>query len=149
MMMNTENKPSKAKSYFEQGYNCAQAVAMAFCGDLGMKASDASRYMAGFGAGFGRMREVCGAVSGMTFVLSTLYADRGTAYVYDLVQQCCKQFEADNGSLICRNLLGLSGNAAPTNPEPSKRNSSYYKHRPCSQLVYDAAQILEECINNN
>ncbi len=138
-----------ARSFFESGYNCAQSVAMAFNDILSLSESEAAKYTIGFGGGMGRMREVCGTVSGMTFVISTLYSNRGTAKVYDLVQKAAGEFKEQNGSIICRELLHMSNNSAPTSPQPSTRTTTYYKKRPCSQLVYDATTILENLINEN
>ncbi|MDE5996353.1 MAG: C-GCAxxG-C-C family protein [Eubacterium sp.] len=142
------SKGEKAKAFFMQGYNCSQAVACAFADELNMNDVDIARLTMGFGGGIGRMREVCGTVSGMAFVISALYADEGKASVYEKIQAVAEKFEAENGSIICRELLGLdkNGNRCPT-PEP--RTEQYYKKRPCSQLVYMAADILEEFLKNN
>ncbi len=138
-----------AKDYFKSGFNCSQSVAMAFCDLMNMSEDTASKLTVGFGGGMGRMREVCGAVSGMTFVISALYADRGTAEVYSLVQQAAGEFKNENGSIVCRELLEGSKNSAPSTPVPSKRTNEYYKKRPCPELVYEAADILERLIKEN
>lgn len=137
------NKADRAKAYFEQGYNCAQSVAMAFSDEMGITKETAARLTAGFGGGMGRMREVCGAVSGMTFVLSALYGDKDRGSVYAPVQKAAGEFKEKNGSIICKELLRMSQNDAPAAPQPLRRTAAYYKKRPCALLVYDAAQILE------
>ena len=72
MKINIEERVERARNYFLEGYNCAQAVFLAF-GDLtGMDETTAARLVSSFGGGMGRMREVCGAVSGMAFVASFL-----------------------------------------------------------------------------
>ncbi|MDE6110491.1 MAG: C-GCAxxG-C-C family protein [Eubacterium sp.] len=141
------SKGEKAEALFMQGYNCSQAVACAFADELDMNAADIARLTMGFGGGIGRMREVCGSVSGMAFVISALFADEGRASVYEKIQAVAEKFEVENGSIICRELLGLDkdGNRCPT-PEP--RTEQYFKKRPCSQLVHMAADILEEFLNN-
>lgn len=142
------SKGEKAEALFMQGYNCAQAVASAFADELNMNDADIARLTMGFGGGVGRMREVCGTVSGMAFVISALYADEGRASVYEKIQTVAEKFEAENGSIVCRELLGLDkdGKRCPT-PEP--RTEQYYKKRPCNQLVHMAADILEDFLNQN
>ena len=93
------------------------------------------------------MREVCGTVSGMTYVISNLYGSCGRAEVYAMVQEVAKKFEAENGSIICRVLLGLDKNVRPA-PTPDARTREYYKKRPCSELCKTAADILDEFIKS-
>ena len=127
-------KAQRAKALFLEGYNCAQAVAGAFAPEMGLSVDAAARLASGFGGGMGRMREVCGAVSGMTLAASALrgYND----------QELAGRFRAENGSIICRELLGL---ARPEGtPQAEARTPEYYKKRPCPELVALAAQILEE-----
>ena len=121
-------KAQRAKALFLEGYNCAQAVAGAFAPEMGLSVDAAARLASGFGGGMGRMREVCGAVSGMTLAASELAG----------------RFRAENGSIICRELLGL---ARPEGtPQAEARTPEYYKKRPCKELVGDAAEILEKYI---
>lgn len=141
------NKGELAKDYFTQGYNCAQAVAMAYAPEMNMEPEVVARMVSSFGGGMGRMREVCGAVSGMFFVLGVLkgYSDpedhEGKMSHYAKVQDLAADFIKENGSIICRDLL--SGKIAKsTSPEPEKRTEEYYKKRPCAQLVEIAANIL-------
>ena len=140
------NKGELAESYFRNGYNCAQSVALAFCDEMNMKPDDAARLTIGFGGGIGRLREVCGTVSGMAFVISAIYGETDKGSVYSMIQTVAKEFEQKNGSIVCRELLGLSsGSSAPT-PEP--RTEAYYKKRPCSELVHIAADILDNFFKN-
>ena len=141
------NKGELAKNYFTQGYNCAQAVAMAYAPEMNMEPEVVARMVSSFGGGMGRMREVCGAVSGMFFVLGVLkgYSDpldnEGKMTHYAKVQELAAEFRKENGSIICRDLL--SGKIAKsTSPVPSERTEEYYKKRPCAQLVEMAANIL-------
>ena len=98
-------RAEQAASYFHDGYNCAQAVAMAYADLLGMEPAQCAKAVSGFGGGFGRLREVCGAVSGMTFVISTLYgydtpdAEQQMA-TYALIQELAGKFQAQVGSII-------------------------------------------------
>ncbi|MCD7723654.1 MAG: C-GCAxxG-C-C family protein [Clostridiales bacterium] len=140
------NKADCAKSFFERGYNCSQSVVLAFCPEMGMAEETAARLAIGFGGGMGRLREICGAVSGMTFVISALYGDRDKGSVYALVQKAAGEFKEKNASIVCRQLLEMSKNPAPENPQPLQRTAAYYKKRPCAMLAYDAALILENLI---
>ena len=140
------NKGELAESYFRNGYNCAQSVALAFCDEMDMKKDDAARLTIGFGGGIGRLREVCGTISGMAFVISAIYGESDKGSVYSMIQTVAKEFEQKNGSIVCRELLGLgSGSSAPT-PEP--RTEAYYKKRPCSELVHISADILDNFLKN-
>lgn len=139
----------KAADLFEQGYNCAQAVAVAYCDLMGVTEKQAAMMASSFGGGFGRQREVCGAVSGMCLVLGTLegYYDpqdqQGKMDQYALVQKLCAMFREEAGSILCRDILKTDD----TSPKPQKRTPEYYNTRPCARMVYLAADILEEYLN--
>ncbi|MGI6013888.1 MAG: C-GCAxxG-C-C family protein [Oscillospiraceae bacterium] len=142
-----------AKSLFLEGYNCAQSVAGAFSAELNLPLSTVTRLASSFGGGMGRMREVCGAVSGMSLVAGILYGyddpkdrDAKTAH-YARIQQLAAQFREQFGSIVCRELLGAEG--ADHSHIPSARTDSYYKKRPCADLVATAAEILSEYITNH
>ena len=143
------SRADKAKQYFLDGYNCAQAVVMAFADDIGLDLTTAQRISAPFGGGIGRMREVCGAVSGMAMVegmMRDAYEPKNTtekAAQYKLVQELANEYKAENGSIVCRELLGLDRDGNKTEPTPSERTEQYYHKRPCAELVYQAAEILE------
>lgn len=136
-----------AEKYFTDGYNCAQAVFLAFSDELGVDTDTAAAISAPFGGGMGRLREVCGAVSGMFMALGCLYGKyspddaEAKKQQYADVQVLAHKFEEINGSIICRELLGLEGKSVPT---PEKRTSEYYKKRPCKDMVGDAAEIFAE-----
>ena len=142
------SRADKAKELFEGGCNCSQAVFCAFIDETNLSFDDAMRLSAGFGGGMGRMREVCGAVSGMTMVLSDKFActdpnnKEKKAALYALIQKAAGDFKAENGSIICRELLGLSEKCSC--PVPEERTKEYYKKRPCSELVHMAAEITEK-----
>lgn len=141
-------RKEKAMDYFSQGYNCAQAVSLAFADLVDIDERTLALASSSFGGGVGRMREVCGAVSGMAMIIGLLYGNddpkdaNKKAALYERVQVVAKKYEADNGSIVCRSLLGLDvKHDAPT---PEKRTDEYYKKRPCNELVGYAAEILEE-----
>ena len=140
----------KAAELFEKGYNCAQAVAVAFCDLTGQTPQQAAMAASSFGGGFGRQREVCGAVSGMCLVLGMLegYHDpqdqQGKMEQYALVQKLCGVFREDAGSILCRDIL----KNPDTLPKPELRTPEYYNTRPCARMVYLAADILEEYLNS-
>ena len=141
----------KARELFNDGYNCSQAVLGTFAEDAGLDVKTALRLSAPFGGGMGRMREVCGTISGATFVLSMLYGYSdpkdfaNKKSIYCDVQSVANKFKEANGSIICRELLGLD-KAAKTPPTPEKRTQQYYKKRPCADLCSDCAGFLEEYI---
>ncbi len=147
------SRADKAKELFENGCNCCQAVFCAFLEETNLTKDEALRLSAGFGGGMGRMREVCGAVSGMTMVLSNKFASNDPndhekkKELYALIQQAAGDFKEENGSIICRELLGLSEKSS--SPVPEKRTNEYYKKRPCAELVYCAASIAEKCLEEN
>ena len=138
----------KAAKLFLDGYNCAQAIAVAFCDVTGQKENEAARMASSFGGGMGRLREVCGAVSGMLLVAGLLYGydetgdDREKKEHYSRVQELAGAFRERMGSIICRELL----ENPPTDPTPSPRTEEYYKTRPCVRMVFTAGEILENYI---
>ena len=137
----------KAAELFMEGYNCAQAIAVAFCDVTGLEEKQAARMVSAFGGGMGRLREVCGAVSGMFFVLSYLYGydvhdDQRKHTLYTQVQELAAGFREQCGSIICADLL----DNPPTDPIPSPRTAEYYKERPCALLVKTAAELMDQFI---
>ena len=142
-------KSEIAENLFKEGYNCAQSVVGAFCEEIGMEFSEAVKIISGFGGGMGRMREVCGAVSGMVFVLGCKFGYNLPTEValkkelYERIQTVVKAFSETQGSIICRDLLPEK-DGADTAPQPSQRTIEYYKRRSCSGCVACAAGILEK-----
>lgn len=141
-------KGELAESLFKQGLNCSQAVAVAFADEIGMDSKTAAQLTLAFGGGLGRLREVCGTVTGMAFVLSGIYKNDDKTQMYKRVQETAEQFRRINGSIICRELLGISPGAAP-NPQPDERTAEYYQKRPCPKLAAISADILEEYLKNH
>jgi len=138
----------KAATLFYEGYNCAQAVAMAFADTVGLDEKFCARAVSSFGGGMGRLREVCGAVSGMLFVAGLLYGydtkddDRVKKEHYARVQELAAQFRDEVGSIVCREIL----KNPPSDPTPSPRTAQYYKDRPCVHMVTLAVKIMEKYI---
>ena len=138
----------KARALFLEGYNCAQAVTAAFAEEIGMDEKKALSLSSPFGGGMGRMREVCGAVSAMWIILGARegYTDPKDHEVkkktYATVQEIAARFREENGSIICRELLGIDSDGAT----PTKRTDEFYKKRPCVQLVKMCAEIMDEII---
>ena len=138
----------RAKDLFLEGYNCAQAVVLAYEDFFEESPETLAQLVSAFGGGMGRLREVCGSVSGMFFVLSKLYgyADPkekdGKMDLYARVQELAARFKERNGSIVCRELLGLQEKVSV--PVPEERTAEYYKKRPCPDIIADAADVLEE-----
>lgn len=106
-----------------------------------------------FGGGMGRLREVCGAVSGMLMVAGVLYGyddpknQKIKAEHYARIQELAQEFRIQNKSIICRELLGVEG--SDINPKPAERTEQYYKKRPCMELVSDAVKIMDSYIKES
>lgn len=145
----SSSKARHAMELFQEGYNCAQAVLGAFAQDLDLDHQQAMMLSSSFGGGMGRMREVCGAVSAMFMVsgLAQGYSDPKAgpekAAHYDRIQRLAGKFKEENGSIICRELLGLATGGGES-PVPEERSPAYYRKRPCQLLVGQCAAILEQ-----
>ena len=142
----------QAAELFLNGCNCAQAVVVAFSDVTGLEPAFAKKLSSPFGGGMGRMREVCGAVSGMLMVAGLLYGyedpgdnDCRKKELYELVQELAGKFREETGSIICRELL----DNPPSDPNPSPRTAEYYKSRPCARMVMTAARILDEYMEDH
>ena len=137
----------RAGELFLAGYNCSQSVVVAFCDLTGLSEEFSAKLSSSFGGGMGRMREVCGAVSGMLTVAGLLYGygapdDAAKKAHYTLVQALAGQFRDEHGSIICREIL----KNPPSDPNPTPRTAEFYKTRPCARMVMTAARILDEYI---
>ena len=144
-----EERVARAVDYFMQGYGCCQSVVAAFADLYGLDETMAKRLAAGFGGGVGRMRMMCGAVSGIVMLTGldcgqTEGGDReGKSACYKVVQELLAQSKAENGSLICAEILGLKGHEkAVSSYVASARTAEYYKTRPCAAKVESAARIF-------
>ena len=151
MQINIEERVARARELFLEGYNCAQAVVMAYSDVMELTPEQAARIAASFGGGMGRMREVCGTVSGMALVASALapsYDPKNMAerqQNYALVQSFAGSFRQENGDIVCRRLLGLEPMVEKSETTmPSERTAEYYKVRPCVKFVITAADILDK-----
>lgn len=151
-MSEYSEKAVKAMDLFKTGYNCTQAVLGAYCEELGMDFDNAMKIAASLGAGMGRLREVCGAVSGMFMVAGLKYGYTdpkdymAKTLHYKRIQELADKFKEQNKYIICRDLLGISGK---DDYKPEQRTNEYYKKRPCVELVGCAADILEEYFKND
>lgn len=144
--INPKARAERAKQYFLEGYNCCQSVFMAYADVFDLKPEFAAIMASSFGGGMGRLREVCGTCSGMFMVTSFAVPandptdkEAKTAN-YAMVQELAEEFRKENGSIICRELLGLT--KPKECPTPSDRTQEYYKKRPCPELVYLSATIV-------
>ena len=147
--MNIEEKVTRAREYFLKGHACSQAVAAAFHEEMGLTEEEVFTLTLGFGGGFGGMREVCGCVSGMTMVLSRLYATDGLNHgqkkeLYETVRRAAEMFTAEFGTIGCRQLLISAGETVKA--EPRERTPAYYRERPCVRYVEYAAQITAQIL---
>ncbi|MFI3317668.1 MAG: C-GCAxxG-C-C family protein [Rikenellaceae bacterium] len=152
-MVDIENRAERAKSLFkDDGYNCCQSVLLAYSDMTALSHEALATISAPFGGGMGRLREVCGAVSGMLMVSG--FCERAhdpkdreaKKRSYATVQLLAEEFSSLSGSIICRELL--SGDILKDRSSvPEKRSEEYYKKRPCAELVAQAARIVGHYIN--
>ena len=124
-------KSEKAKELFKSGYNCSQSVLAVFAEELGLDFKTAMKISSSFGGGMGRMREVCGTVSGMFMAAGLMFGPsdnsdpKAKGELYKKIQELAKRFKEQNGTIICRELL--EGVESSTSPNPSERTENYYK----------------------
>jgi len=133
------DRVEKAEALFRSGCNCSQAVFAAFADEFGLDEDLAKKVSCGLGGGVGRLREVCGAVSGAAMVLG-MRAGGDKAAAYPEIQAFAAAFKAETGSIVCRELLAGAGVTSGGGPEP--RTPAYYRKRPCVELVKLAARLL-------
>lgn len=146
-----DERVARAVENFMSGYGCCQSVVAAFADLYGLDDTLAKKIAAGFGGGVGRMRMMCGAVSGIVMLVGlhcgqTESSDReGKSACYKVVQELLAQSREQNGSLICAEILGLKGyEKASCSYIASPRTAEYYKSRPCAAKVESAARIFAD-----
>ncbi len=152
--MRPEEYEARAEALFREGYNCAQAVFLAFATEEGpLSREQAAMLSSAFGGGLSGLRTVCGTISGAAMAYGMLcgYANpmdkEAKRAEYEAVREMAEEFEKINGSIICRELLGLDANVKFV--PPSDRNSEYYQKRPCPKLCACAAGILARYLERN
>ena len=144
------NHSELAKKNFESGCNCAQAVLLAFSDLTGLEEGTAMKMAASFGGGMGKLREVCGALTGAFMAAGMIYADdhvptqEDKAAHYDKIRGLATRFREENGSYLCRELL--EGVPVSKGSAPEERTEQYYKKRPCGELCAIAARLLDELL---
>ena len=147
------DRGERAECYFRQGYNCSQAMVLAFSDLLNLDEAALSRMACGFGGGISRLREVCGTMSGTVMILDLLFGYEGPETgekkraLYARVQDMAGRLEKANGSIVCRELLGLRQQR--DTPEAEARTAGYYQKRPCAGLIAAAARILQAYLQEN
>jgi len=160
--MTPEEAKTTAENHFKSGLNCAQAVTLTFAKDLGMDENTIKTLSQPFGGGMCRMREVCGTVSGMMLCIGMIQNAQGNAAngastpegksnkdnTYEIGQDFARQFREINGSIICKELLGLAPMTKTDNPVSEARTETYYKKRPCAELCGIAAEIVAKYIES-
>ena len=137
------SRAQQEKENFMNGLNCTQAVVLAFADLTGVPEETLKAAALPLGGGLGRLRETCGAVSGAAMALGLLFPGTGKPEMYALVQEMARRFRERYPSLNCGQLLSGAGLAVDRAPDPERRTQEYYRKRPCPELVYDAAAIVE------
>ena len=146
----SEARAEYALSLFTSGYNCAQSVFAAYADLLGMDTETALKMSSAMGGGIGRMREVCGTVSAMAMLagLKEGNADpedeEAKEHIYALVRRMSALFKEQQGTIICRELLGIEG--MEESAKPSIRTPEFYASRPCGRIIACAAEIIEDVL---
>lgn len=146
-------KGLKAVELFESGYNCSQAIVLAFEEYLNLDKLTLQSLSSSFGGGISRLREVCGCVSGMAIVMGLIYGNYDVndnqlkAKHYDLVQKLALRFKEQTNSINCAELLNKVKQVE--DPTPEIRNKEYYQKRPCSKYIKIMAEIIESELNNH
>ena len=143
-----ESRTERAVETFKEGYNCAQAVFSTYADYFGMDRETALKMSSAMGAGVGRMREVCGAVSSMAMLagLKEGNADpqdeAAKEHIYALVRKMSARFKEEYDTIICKELLGMD--SVEESAKPSIRTAEFYETRPCAKIIACAARIIEE-----
>lgn len=151
-VIDVEERAAQARQAFEQGYNCTQSVVVAYADILEQDPEVLANLVSPLGGGMGRLREVCGAVSGMFIVSSAAYqgasnTDRDVrTKQYTAVQELAQRYRGECGSIVCRELLGLAQKSDA--PVPEERTAEYYRRRPCAEYVALAARLVGEYLNS-
>ena len=151
--MDIESKVLQARENFMKGYNCAQAVAMSFAPELGLPEAQVALLASGFGGGMGRLREVCGAMSGAVLVYSGVkgYSDpenpEEKKRTYARIQRIGAGFKERFGSCICREILAGLAAAKSTSPAAESRTAQFYAERPCLRCVETAARLAAQLLS--
>ncbi len=145
-------KADLAEELFLKGYGCSQSILGAFADVTKLDMSASLKIASGFGGGMGRLREVCGAVTGAFMVIGLLYGfdspdHNAKKELYEKIQAVANQFKEINGTIVCRELLSL--NVQSQIATPDRRTEEYYKRRPCLRHIREMADILENYIQNN
>ena len=146
------DKAKKAEELFLKGYACSQAILGAFATEAGIDHNTAMRIASGFGGGMGRMREVCGTMTGAFMVLGLIYgfdepSPLKKGEIYSRIKEISDKFKEKNQTIICRELL--ENVKVTTGSQPEDRTDDYYKRRPCLAHIIFTAQILEEYISSH
>ncbi|MFZ1935784.1 MAG: C-GCAxxG-C-C family protein [Thermoguttaceae bacterium] len=142
------SRVERAVRRFAEGFNCSQAILSAYAEHFGLDEETAMKVAAGFGGGMGRMGRTCGAVTGAFMVLGLRFGrsspDQATKErVYAHIQEFADRFNARNGSLTCKGLLGVDI-STPEGHETARKTQLFTTA--CPRFVRDAAEVLEEIL---
>jgi len=137
----------RSEKFFLEGYNCAQSVFCAYVEEFGISKDTALKLSSALGGGVGRMREICGAFSACAMLAGLKFSDASAdaeskRKIYEFTQKLAEIFKAENGSIICRDILKLQ-EGAPVSATPQKRDAKYYAERPCLLVIKKASEIIE------
>ena len=147
-------RAEKAEQYFYEGYACSQAVALAFVDLTEVSFSDMCKLSLPLGGGLARLRITCGAITGMALIVGLLFSkdeasEENKLAIYERVRVLTDKFIAEKGTINCKELLEAASLEVEIGGAPETRTNEYYKKRPCGKIVYLAAKLLEEYLEEN
>ena len=142
-------RSEKAMMLFNEGYACSQAIVMAFQDVVGINSDTLMKISLPLGGGISRLRRTCGAILGMSLIVGLVFGSDTVDHenklkVYEINRKLIEKFEEKRGTSNCLKLLETDGLEVEVKGEAEKRTSEYYSKRPCGYIVYDAARVLEE-----
>ena len=144
-----ESRVEEVVKTHAEGFSCAQALLAVYGPELGMDRETALKVAGGFGGGMGRMAGTCGAVTGAYMVIGLVHSmtKKGDLQQkelsYETIREFAEKFKGRNGTLVCRELMGVDVSTPEGFAESKAKNIA---RTVCPKFVRDAAEILEEML---
>lgn len=145
-----KSRVDDAVKMFESGFNCCQSILATYSDIFGLDKETALKLASPIGGGIAKTRNMCGTVVAMALLVGLKEGNVNPnatdirTEVNEHVRAMMERFTDENGSVICGELL--KGLAVDNSSAPSPRTAEYYGTRPCSKLVANAANIVEDMI---
>lgn len=144
--MTREECAAKALELHERGFNCAQAIACTFAGEVGMDEAAAFRLAEGLGGGLATHTETCGALSGACAIVGCTISEgphnpTTKARTYELIKPLVASFRGEYVSTICSDLKGLTGNLPKRSCDVYIEGAALMTY----DLLHDAQAVQPPC----